>query len=65
MTEYRLYRLHSDNRIASATDLFAPDDEAAIAEAGRMGHSGIVEIWQNKRRVARVEPARTNAAAQG
>ncbi len=63
ITDYRLYRLRADNSIASATDLSAPDDASAIAAADRMCHFGVIEIWQDNRRVARVGPSK--AAATG
>jgi hypothetical protein len=57
MQHYRIYRLSSDDRIIEALDFEAEQDAEAEAEAIRLDHAAVVEIWCDTRLVARVDPA--------
>lgn len=57
MPDYRLYRLNELNRIIQAVEYSGVDDDAAVAEAIRIDHAAVVEIWCGWRLVSRVDPA--------
>jgi hypothetical protein len=57
MKDYRLYRINPDGGFTSGDDFRAVDDASAVVEARRMAHTGVIEIWQGTRQVARVDPA--------
>ena len=54
MPSYRLYRLNVANKIIDASDFDGPDLDSAKAEAVRIDHAEIIEIWCGARMVARV-----------
>ena len=55
---YRLYELDEGDHILKAITLEFPGDDDAMAEAqARAGVRGI-ELWQESRRVGRIEPQR-------
>lgn len=57
MPHYRLYLLNSDTgRIDRAEELEAADDVSAIAQARLRQDRVPLEIWQEKRKVAHIEP---------
>lgn len=53
---YRAYVLDRENRIASAVDLDAGDDNDAIAQAQALNRAEPIELWQRDRKVGRIEP---------
>ncbi|MDB5740762.1 MAG: hypothetical protein JWP16_1802 [Alphaproteobacteria bacterium] len=55
MMEYKVYCLDDKQRIASARDIVARDDLAALQEAERFCETSAIEVWQGARRVARVK----------
>jgi hypothetical protein len=62
MPFYRLYRLDAVDHIKSVEQFRGKDDEAAIAEAVRLDHAAVIEIWTGKRKVARVDPTTGEAS---
>lgn len=56
MPSYRLYRLNAANKIIDAIDYEAPDLGSAKAEAVRIDHAEVIEIWCGTQMVARVNP---------
>jgi hypothetical protein len=61
MPSYRLYRLNAANKIIDAIDFDGPDIDSAKAEAVRIDHAEIIEIWCGARMVARVNPNQLKA----
>jgi hypothetical protein len=61
MASYRLYRLNAANKIIDALDFEGPDLASAKAEAIRIDHAEIIEIWCGVRMVARVNPNQPKA----
>jgi hypothetical protein len=61
MPSYRLYRLNAANKIIDAIDFEGPDFNSVKAEAIRIDHAEIIEIWCGAQMVARVNPNRPNA----
>ncbi len=55
--EYNFFRMNPSGVVDSAKLLKLSDDEAAIAHAREMHHSGQVEVWLGKRKIAIVPPA--------
>lgn len=56
MPHYRLYFLHSDNRISRAIDVECAGDEHAIEQAASFRYVHAIEVWQGTRLVKRIEP---------
>jgi len=54
VTGYRLYGLDGVDRVASGEWFEADDDETAIEVAKKMMDGHDCELWQGRRRVARV-----------
>ena len=52
--EYRLYCLDEKDHIVSARNFVAHDDLTALQEAEAVCQKNAVEVWQGRRRVARV-----------
>jgi hypothetical protein len=61
MPMYRLYRLNAANKIIDAIDYEGPDLDSVKAEAVRIEHAEIIEIWCGARMVARVNPNQLRA----
>jgi hypothetical protein len=61
MPSYRIYRLNAANKIIDALDFEGPDLASVKAEAIRIDHAEIIEIWCGARMVARVNPKQPNA----
>ncbi|MDR3511052.1 MAG: hypothetical protein P4L73_05425 [Caulobacteraceae bacterium] len=57
MRRYRAFEIASDGGYLRTFELSCPDDEAAKAEARRVPSQQPVELWFDKRLVARFEPA--------
>ena len=58
MPSYRLYRLDGAGKIASAEWLEAADDGHAERHARELRLDAPCEVWDRKRLVVRIEPAR-------
>ncbi len=56
MPFYRLYFLDRLGRIGRAEPVEALTDEAACAEAVRLDHGYVVEVWQGARLIQAVRP---------
>ncbi|MDP1585607.1 MAG: hypothetical protein Q8M18_19485 [Bradyrhizobium sp.] len=57
MRDYRFYFLSADGRIdGPSRDHRCPDDDAALIEAKQLLDGQAIEIWQGKRKVARIDP---------
>ena len=54
MADYRLYGLDGVDKVASGMWLEADDDQAAIEAAKEMMDGHDCELWQGRRRVARI-----------
>ena len=54
MSEYKLYNLDRNGRIARRVDLEAMDDAAAIEEARAIAPETDRELWCGTRKVARL-----------
>lgn len=54
VTGYRLYDLDGVHKVASGEWFEADDDEAAIEAARKMMDGHDCELWQGRRRVARI-----------
>jgi hypothetical protein len=54
-SQYRIYQLDGEGRIALARGVSCPDDLAALAEAEYHSAGHPVEVWQGARLVARVK----------
>jgi hypothetical protein len=61
MPSYRLYRLNAANKIIDAIDFDGSDLDSAKAEAIRIDHAKIIEIWCGNQMVARVNPIQPKA----
>lgn len=57
MSDYYLYHLHPNGRVASREDLHAEDDDNALAQANLSSDTGPMELWQGARLV-KAFPAR-------
>jgi hypothetical protein len=55
VAHYRLYQIGPDGRIKSGVDLDCADDAGAIEAADRLVGENDVELWQDKRMIARLE----------
>lgn len=55
--EYNFFRMNPSGVVDTAKLMKLDDDDAAIAHAREMYHSGQVEIWSGKRKIASVPPA--------
>ena len=55
MTSYRLYRLDGAGKITSAEWIDADGDAAAVEQARALGRTGICELWDRKRLVAKID----------
>jgi hypothetical protein len=55
---YRIYELDSTDRVVTDYSVRCRSDAAALAMAskGAENHVAAVEVWENKRRVARLDP---------
>lgn len=51
---YRIYRLDRANHVMDVEWVNAADDDAAIAAARAMTHSGLREVWHGERLVASI-----------
>lgn len=56
MSQYRVYFLDERDHVRHAADIDAADDQAAFAEAERLGRSHGVEIWRLDRYLCRFAP---------
>lgn len=56
MASYRFYFMTASDRIARGQDIDCADDEDALARARSLHHAHAVEIWQERRKVGRIEP---------
>ena len=61
MANYRAYHIGPDGRIRSGVDLECADDAEAIEAAGKLVGEFAVELWHDKRMVARLEAPPTRA----
>ena len=57
MASYRFYFMTANDRIARGQDIDCDSDEEALAHARALRHANAVEIWQERRKVGRIEPA--------
>jgi len=55
MPNYRLNYVNAENYIVSHIDRMYEDDLSALEKAWAMCRDHAIEIWQDKRRVARVK----------
>lgn len=55
MATYRFYFMTVDDRIARGKDVECDHDEDALARARALHHAHAVEVWQERRKVGRVE----------
>ena len=54
---YRIYTLEDDDRIKRPPrEVICEDDEVALTTAKALLNSRVIEIWQGKRVVARLDP---------
>lgn len=59
MRDYRLYCLDGARRIQRAAEVIsAPSDDEAVARARALKKPMVCEIWQGRRLVATLPPAR-------
>jgi hypothetical protein len=57
MPTYRVYTLSKDEHIQSPPRVIdCPDDEAAIKEARRWLDGHALEVWDQHRKIGRLEP---------
>ena len=61
MANYRAYHIGPDGRIRSGVDLDCADDAEAIEAASKLVGEFAVELWHDKRMVARLETPPTRA----
>jgi hypothetical protein len=61
MANYRAYHIGPDGRVRSGVDLDCADDAEAIEAAGKLVGEFAVELWHDKRMVARLEAPPTRA----
>jgi hypothetical protein len=57
VASYRFYFMTANDRIARGQDIDCDDDEDALARARALHHAHAVEVWQERRKVGRIEPA--------
>lgn len=57
LASYRFYFMTADDHIARGQYVECNDDADAIARARELHHIDGVEIWHERRKVARIEPA--------
>ena len=55
LASYRLYFMTADDHIARGQDVECNDGADAIARASALHHASPVEIWRERRKVARIE----------
>ena len=55
MASYRFYFMTANDHIARGQDVECGDDADAIARARALHHIYAVEIWHERRKVARIE----------
>jgi hypothetical protein len=59
MAQYRIYTLTADEHIQTPPEIIeCPDDEAAIRRAQYLLDGHAIEVWQMKRMIIRLEPAK-------
>lgn len=56
MPEYRLYCLDDKGRFAKSHEIYADDDDAALAVARAMKLDVLCELWNRNRYVAKLPP---------
>jgi hypothetical protein len=56
MHQDRIYCLDEEGRFSKASEIEAPNDEAALAEASALNHPGPCEVWRGNRLVGTVGP---------
>ena len=61
VAHYRLYQIGPDGHIKAGVDLECADDAEAIEAAGKLVGEFAVELWHDKRMVARLEAPPTRA----
>ena len=52
MRDYRVLELQPDGHVTNRFDLWAPDDEAAKAQARQAASSHDIEVWRQDRKIA-------------
>jgi hypothetical protein len=55
MVHYRAYLIGRDDRFEKAVDLDCGDDDTAIEAARQLVDGHDVELWQQNRKIARLE----------
>ncbi len=66
MSEYKLFSLDGDGKVASAEWIDASNDHEALFIARAQGRSVACEVWEDNRLVGRVaEPSMRTPAPQG
>lgn len=55
MKDYTIYCLAKGARLVAARSVKAPDDEQALAAAGRLQHGTKREVWFGSRLIGRIE----------
>ncbi|WP_174273569.1 hypothetical protein [Sphingomonas bacterium] len=58
MRYYRLYFIDSLGHIEDVRECMLADDAAAIAEARRLNHASVIEIWCQGSKIVDVEPGK-------
>jgi hypothetical protein len=57
LASYRFYFMTVDDHIARGQDVECADDADAIVRANALHHTYAVEVWRERRKVARIEPS--------
>ena len=55
MPDYRVYTLGEDGHIVGRTEIYCPDDEAALERANNLAVGHAVELWGGARRIALID----------
>lgn len=59
MANYRFYVLDKDDHVREPPHVFeCPDDEEAVEKASQLLNGRVIEVWDQSRRVVRLEPKR-------
>jgi hypothetical protein len=57
VASYRFYFMTAGDRIARGQDVECDSDDDALARARALHHAHAVEVWQERRKVGRIEAA--------
>jgi hypothetical protein len=53
--DYWVYTLGEDGHIVGRTEIYCPDDEAALERAKNLADGHAVELWEGARRIALID----------